>query len=153
MRSISSLATKLSLDFPQFSFSAGEDFHWSPSTSTIFYDPTSRDSTALLHELAHGLLGHSDYSRDISLLGMERDAWEYARGTLGPRYKVSMTDEHIEAALDTYRDWLHARSTCPDCRATGVQSDKQQYTCLVCRTKWRVNDARLCHLRRYKVPS
>lgn len=82
---------------------------------------------------------------------MERDAWQYAKDTLGQTYDQAILDDTVEDALDSYRDWLHARSTCPACQATGIQTKKEEYKCLACRTKWRVNEARICALRRYKL--
>jgi hypothetical protein len=152
MQSTSSLATKLAQDFPIYSFIPGEDFLWSPNTQTIFYIPNSTDTASFLHELAHGILGHTAYNKDIELLGVERAAWECATDTLASRYDVDVTPDLIEEALDTYRDWLHARSTCPSCSATGIQTKKDEYTCIACHGKWRVNDARVCALRRYKLP-
>lgn len=149
MPSISLLVTSLSSDFPQLRFIPGETFQWSPKDATVYYPLTADDRAALLHELAHALLAHVTYSKDISLLAMERDAWQYAQGQLGPRYNVIIPDDEIETALDTYRDWLHARSTCPRCHAIGLQTKKHLYKCLVCHSQWRVNDARVCALRRY----
>jgi hypothetical protein len=151
MPSISSLVNKLQGDFGQFAFTPGDDFHWSPVDNTVYYMADSDDSASLLHELAHGLLGHKSYSRDIALLEMERDAWSRAAGQLGAVYEVIIDEETVEMALDTYRDWLHARSTCPNCQAIGVQTNKHQYSCVACHEKWRVNDARICALRRYKL--
>jgi hypothetical protein len=151
MPSTTSLATSLQKDFPAFSFTASDKFRWSPQEKRIFYDASSDDTAALLHELAHALLMHVDYLKDIELIEMERDAWEYAATTLASKYETTISDTIVQDALDTYRDWLHARSTCPNCRATGVQTKKNQYKCVVCETHWRVNDARICALRRYTL--
>lgn len=148
---ISSLVNKLRSDFGQFTFAPGDTFHWSPTDSTIYYVVESDDAASLLHELAHGLLGHKSYTRDITLLEMERDAWSRASQQLGPIYEVTIDKDTVEAALDTYRDWLHARSTCPNCQAIGIQTNKHHYGCVACHEKWRVNDARICALRRYKL--
>lgn len=148
---ITSLVSKLQEHFPELHFQAGADFHWSPSEKTVQYNPQSSDEAALLHEVAHGVLGHSSYQRDIELLERERSAWEYAQKEFSPIYGIGITEGTVQQALDTYRDWLHARSTCPTCRATGVQVKQHQYTCLACHTTWKVNDARLCALRRYTL--
>jgi hypothetical protein len=151
MLSITSLTDKLRRDHPKIAFVEGADFHWSPINRTVTYIPDAEDETALLlHELSHALLGHQDYKKDISLLEMERDAWQYAKDTLGPSYDQVISEDTIENALDSYRDWLHARSTCPACQATGIQT-KDEYKCLACRGKWRVNEARICALRRYTL--
>jgi hypothetical protein len=151
MPSISSLVSKLQRDFTQFHFLAGDDFYWSPKDMTVYYIATSPDAASLLHETAHGVLGHTQYAKDVTLLEMERAAWTCASQQLGPTYGVSIDNDTVEDALDTYRDWLHARSTCPNCQAIGVQTGKHHYSCLACHEKWRVNDARICALRRYKI--
>lgn len=151
MPSTTSLAARLSGDFPQFQFAPDKEFRWSPVEKTVFFDQFSDDPASLLHELSHALLGHTDYFKDIQLIGMERDAWSHASDKLCPAYGVRVTDEEIQDALDTYRDWLHARSTCPTCTATGIQAKIHTYRCIACGAKWSVNDARVCALRRYKL--
>jgi hypothetical protein len=111
---------------------------------------TARDQATLLHELGHALARHHDFSKDIDLLKMEREAWTKAEA-LAPDYEVAISEETIEEALDSYRDWLHARSRCPNCSQTGIQYDENTYHCLLCHLDWRVNDARQCGLRRYKL--
>lgn len=150
MQLIPSLISKLAADFPSLQFVQDTDFRWSPKEKTIYYDPAG-DAALLLHEIAHAELKHIRYERDISLIEMERDAWEYTKKHLLARYNITPEDEVIDGALDTYRDWLHARSTCPHCQATGIQTHALSYRCLACGTKWRVNEARICALRRYVV--
>ena len=147
-----SLLRDLIKQYPQFNFHVDEaydSYRWDPDSSTIFYSSQSENTPALLHELSHALLEHTGYTRDIELLGMERDAWQHAVNNLGPQLGANIPNEVAQEALDSYRDWLHARSTCPTCEATGIQSEKHTYTCIVCHTTWRVNDARQCALRRY----
>jgi hypothetical protein len=151
MPSISSLVNKLQSDFKQFTFTPGDDFHWSPTDNTIYYISDSGDMAALLHETAHAVLGHRTYTKDIALLEMEREAWAHASRQLGPAYQIVISEDTVETSIDTYRDWLHARSTCPNCQAIGVQTAAHQYGCVACHEKWRVNDARICALRRYKI--
>ncbi len=136
--------------FPEISFVHGDDFRWMPDENTIEYSP--RDPHAvehLLHEVAHAKLGHISYDRDIELIALEREAWRYAKIELAPLFHASIDADLIEDDLDTYRDWLHARSTCPQCQATGIQTSMQLYTCIACHAKWRVNAAMRCGLRRY----
>ncbi len=152
MPSIASLVHKLARDYPEYTFSPGDHFRWASGSLEITYDPSNKHANEhTLHELAHALLKHTDYSRDIQLITIERDAWQCARDELGPQYEVAITDTVIQDSLDTYRDWLHARSTCPNCQATGMQYKKHHYHCVACQHTWRVNDARVCGLRRYKV--
>lgn len=150
MRSTSSLLNKLKVDYPDISFKPGDTFLWSPETKTVYYVHDKPDSKALLlHEVSHGLLEHREYTRDIELLAMEAAAWEKAN-ELAKTYHFPISDTVAEEHLDTYRDWLHARSTCPECTATGYQTGRDTYSCPACNTDWRVNEARICELRRYK---
>lgn len=151
MHSILSLIKKLQEDYPVLLFEPSSNFRWLPSQKIIFYDDASHDSASLLHELSHALLEHNSYSRDIHLIKMESAAWEYAKTILAPKYQIIISNDIIQESLDTYRDWLHARSTCPRCRAIGIQRSMNQYSCLACGALWRVNNARDCALRRYRV--
>lgn len=151
MPSTTLLVAKLQQDYPALTFTVGDEFRWSPTDATIFYEARVSDDASLLHELAHALLHHTTYLKDIELIEMERDAWNYALTHLASRYDVTITDDQVQGSLDTYRDWLHARSTCPHCNATGVQVKQKQYKCLACHTNWRVNEARVCALRRYTI--
>ena len=148
MQSIRSLVTRLEADFPALHFVSGNDFHWSHEAATITY-LFDGPPAELIHELAHATLEHTQYQRDVELLARERDAWTVTKNELGPRYNINILDEDIQRALDTYRDWLHARSTCPECKATGIEVHKHTYRCPACRSEWRVNEARVCALRRH----
>lgn len=147
MQSTLSLASRLQNDFAQFHFKTGDDFYWSPGQKMIFY-PLNGNPLLLLHELGHALLGHQGYSRDVQLLGLERDAWEYTKNYLSQRYNIEVDHAVIENALDTYREWLHSRSICPTCTSTGIQARENIYSCVVCFASWEVNEARLCGLKR-----
>jgi lipopolysaccharide biosynthesis regulator YciM len=104
----------------------------------------------LIHELAHALLNHKNYRRDIELIEMETAAWHEAK-QYGEKYNVEIKEDVIQDHLDTYRDWLHARSSCPNCLATGYQTKHLTYECPACTHSWKVNEARLCALRRYGI--
>jgi len=145
-----SLLSRLTGQFPYLSFEKGEDFHWDPTEKTVYFiEDDDLFSERLLHEVSHAELQHASYSRDIELIAMERDAWGHARLVLGPKFGVVIDSSVIEDDLDTYRDWLHARSTCPECTATGIQTNTKEYTCVACRATWKVNTATGCALRRY----
>lgn len=149
MPSTTSVLSQLKNSYPQFSFKKGTYFLWSSSDNTIYYDGSIDDrSVFLLHELSHALLGHNSYERDIELIIMERQAWDNAI-KLSSKYGLAISNDIVQSNLDSYRDWIHARSTCPVCKANGVQTEKYIYTCPVCGHKWRVNEARTCALRRY----
>ncbi|MBC7746365.1 hypothetical protein H7Y40_00065 [Pedobacter sp.] len=148
---LSSIRKKLEADYPQFSFVVGTVSHWSPADKTIYYHQlkNSGDLSTLFHEFGHALSGHTGFNQDISLLRMEREAWE-AGSSVAKTYDHTIDDETIENALDSYRDWLHARSRCPTCHNPGIQKkDAANYHCLLCATSWRANDARQCGLKRY----
>jgi len=152
MPSTDSLIDTLRHAHGDITFVAGEHFEWSPSKRTITYDPDDAYLDAhLLHELGHALLGHSGYERDIDLIAMERDAWQKAKVELADMYGVPFAGEIVHHDMDTYRDWLHERSTCPHCDSSGIQVAKHEYKCVTCRKKWRVNEARSCQLRRYSA--
>lgn len=151
MPSLTLLLNKLSTDYPSVTFKPAEDFRWSPSERTIYYTSSKPDADALLiHELSHSILEHSSYDKDIELLAMERDAWNNAV-SMASHYDVAINDQVVQDHLDTYRGWLHARSSCPNCASVGVQVTKDSYHCVACLDDWRVNEARICGLKRYKI--
>lgn len=132
-------------------FTEGDDFRWDHAANTIFYKTTGLDNPYyLLHEAGHAALGHQEYPDDMALIAMERAAWDEALA-LGAQYGIVIPDDSIEDALDSYRDWIHARATCPKCRAIGIQATQETYRCIACHTDWKVNEARSCALRRYTV--
>jgi hypothetical protein len=150
MPSTPSLLDKLRQDFPDIHLTPGDSFRWSPEERTVYYAGTD-DTASLAHEVAHAALNHAAYTKDIDLIKMERDAWEYAVTTLAIQYGLEIADDTVQDALDTYRNWLHARSACPGCQATGLQTGMKTYACLACKAAWRVNEARACMLRRYTL--
>ena len=154
MPPINSLTKQIIADFSAYTFARGDTFRWSPEAATIFY-PTlghPEDIWSLLHEIAHGELRHATYTLDIELVQHESDAWAYAAQVLAAKYSLTINDNYIQDHLDTYRQWLHNRSTCPTCGQNGLQT-KNTYSCINCRCLWRTNEARLCALRRIRLPS
>lgn len=151
MPSTHTLLDSLVAAHPDITFRSGERFEWQPSTTTVVYDLDDAHFDAhLLHELGHALLKHDAYERDIDLIAMEREAWQSARLELAPKFNVDIPGDIIHHDMDTYRDWLHERSTCPHCGSSGIQIKKREYKCVTCLKTWRVNEARTCSLRRYK---
>ena len=154
MPNINLVYDQLVRDFSKINFIAGGDFHWSPLDKTITHPEIDSENnfSLLLHEVGHAELDHLRYSRDIELINMERQAWEYAVDKLAPRYRIAlaMDEDVVQDAMDSYRNWLHARSSCPDCQAIGIEMSTLHYSCLVCQSEWRVNEARVCQLRRFK---
>jgi hypothetical protein len=132
-------------DYPQITFQEAAVASWSPEQRQVFYSPGEQHTGlwSVLHELGHALLDHRSYESDINLLQKETDAWQQAV-TIAKRYQVVIDPEHIQNCLDTYRDWLHKRSTCPTCGSHGLQQSKSLYCCLNCRGTWKVSSARFC---------
>ena len=132
---------------PDASFAPGKTFYWSPKTRQVFYDEqaleTEAGQWALLHEIAHAQLDHTTYNTDAGLLALEVAAWQKAEKT-AQTFNIVINPDHIQDCLDTYRDWLYARSTCPTCRLNSLQTDQTTYTCLNCLTIWSVSKSRFC---------
>jgi hypothetical protein len=141
---------------PHIRFEAGNTFFWSPETQLITYRQDLGDEPdacwALLHEAAHALLGHTRYETDFELLLLEVEAWQKAK-ELGATVGLDIDEEHIQDCLDTYRDWLHQRSTCPICVNVSMQETPEQYHCHNCSTEWRVTTSRFCRPYRLRRQS
>jgi len=139
------LLDRLIIDFPDIFFKEGENFHWSPKTNSVIYSKESKKNSnwTLLHEVAHAKLNHRTYESDIELLRMEVLAWQHA-SKLAKKYDIKIDDDYIQNCLDSYRDWLHQRSTCPKCDNHSLQQDSTHYFCFNCHTTWKVTIARFC---------
>lgn len=141
------LVDTLRSDFPALTFQIGQRFLWSSKQQIITYkeglDRSKTQVWSLLHEVGHGLLKHRDFGSDFELLQLEVAAWQKAK-QLAKRYGYQIDEGHIEDCLDSYRDWLYARSTCPSCTSCSLQIDQRRYQCFNCNTVWRVSASRLC---------
>lgn len=150
MHATSSLAQKLAHKYPLLTFAPATVAHWSSLDNTVYYNSDEQHADwVLLHETAHGLLGHRDYMRDIKLLAVEREAWHYAATVLAPQFDITVDSDFIETQIDTYRDWLHAKSTCPTCQSTGYETSQQHYSCVHCGAAWRTNTGIDTEIRRF----
>jgi hypothetical protein len=137
--------------FNQFAFKTHEIFHWSPKDNTIYYDPnelhTKEGISQLLHEIGHALSNHKTYASGIQLVKIESEAWTKAR-EVAESYGLKISSKQIERCLDSYRDWLHIRSTCPNCETIALEVEPNRYHCFNCLQKWRVpSDQRTRHYR------
>jgi len=145
---------ELTTAFPQFTFQEGDNFIWSPDDSCIHYDlsriPSNEGKLSLLHEVGHALLGHEAYDHDIDLLKYELAAWTKAK-KLAKDYSVTIDQDYIEDNLDSYRDWLKKRSTCPDCSFVNFQTSHSIYDCFNCGCTWKVPVSQICRIQRRKV--
>lgn len=144
---LDSLLARIAADYPDLQFIESAHFAWHAGKKHVSYKKASKnamhDMFALLHELGHAILGHKDYTHDIELLQLEVAAWEEARG-LASVYGVDLDEDYIQDCLDTYRDWLHLRATCPTCSARSLQASERRYRCFNCQTEWSVTRSRLC---------
>lgn len=135
---------------------AGDTFLWSPRDKAVHYVAERLQEKigqwSLLHEIAHGLLHHHTYTSDFELLQLEIAAWDKAK-ELSQELRIDIDDNYIEDCLDTYRDWLHQRSTCPTCGSTGLQHDAREYRCHNCMSTWHVSASRFCRPYRMKQVS
>lgn len=135
-------------DFSDIDFIESEKSMWEPESGIIFYRSTDENLVfSILHELGHMIAGHKDYSHDIQLLIMETEAWQNAK-KIALKYDIEINADHTEDCLDTYRNWLHKRSTCPKCSMTGSQKDSKHYSCLNCHAQWSVSKSRFCRAYR-----
>ena len=149
------LLEQLRKDYPDIQFIEGKAFYWSPKDRSVTYGGASTQPLvacwSLLHEVSHGILGHTTYHSDFELMGLEVEAWQKA-SKLAKKYDYKISPEHIQDCLDTYRDWLHRRSTCPTCGTVSIQKDPKTYECFNCRTSWHVSSSRFCRPYRRVAP-
>ena len=140
------LAKQLNSLLPDVSIMAGDGLCWSPKVKIITYrmnDTSDENTWGLLHEAGHACLKHTNFSSDMELLELEVAAWDEAV-KIGDKIGYEIDKEHIQDCLDTYRDWLHQRSTCPRCGIVTFQTTEGQYNCYNCHKTWTVSASRLC---------
>ncbi len=137
--------------YSQFRFAEHDIFHWSPKDNTVYYDPLElKEPTGmyqLFHEIGHALSDHRNYTSGVQLLKIEAEAWSAAK-LIAKKYNLKIDSDRIERCLDSYRDWLHLRSTCPNCESVSLEIDTNSYHCFNCMQKWKVpSDQRSRHYR------
>jgi hypothetical protein len=154
MQKVLNTLNTLKETFPSIHFTEGELFSWSPKDTTVIYtlSYTNEDHAvyALIHEVAHGALQHEHYKNDIDLLRHEVEAWDKAQD-IANDISITINSDHIQDCLDTYRDWIHKRATCPHCSVVGLQEDTGTYSCFNCQTRWKVPESPLCRVSRTVV--
>jgi len=144
---ITKLLERIAVEYPDLEFIESAHFGWHAGRKHVSFKKTGKNPNqnvwALLHELGHAILGHADYKYDIELLKLEAAAWEKAQA-LADHYGLEIDENYMQDCLDTYRDWLHLRATCPGCFARGLQATERLYRCFNCRAEWSVTRSRLC---------
>lgn len=141
-------------DHPEIRFEASDDFVWSPNDETVRY--VARAVTkepglwSLLHEIGHGRLRHMTYHDDLQLMMMEVEAWKEAKA-LAANYGLAIDQDHIDDCIASYRDWLHSRSRCIECKTVSFQADATTYQCHNCSTRWKVPSSRRCITRKRRI--
>lgn len=139
---------KLISDYAQFRFCLNQkrfSFRYCEPKSTIFIGPPKPFfALQALHELGHALSRHKDYTTHVKRLKIESEAWEVAKTVLEKYQEQAKTDQdlakilpkwnqaYVEGCLDTYRDWLHAKSKCKNCGQTRYQTKDGKYHCPFC---------------------
>lgn len=144
---MSALLNKLMSSYPSVNFKNSKLFMWSPTENTVYYSKTAlsapKGAWSLFHELGHATLNHLDFKTDIDLLRLEVGAWTQAK-LIARQFKIDIDENHIQNCLDSYRDWLTVRSTCPTCDTINPRKNGFSYQCFNCNCHWEVSSSQLC---------
>ena len=125
------LLTRLCQDYDQFRFKIGKKFAFRPPKTIVLGPPEPFSELLALHEVSHAICKHRDFKTDVERLKMEVQAWEKAR-ELASFYGIEVDEELVQRELDTYRDWLHQKSRCPECGLTRFETSDGVYHCPRC---------------------
>lgn len=138
------LVERLESDFPEVKFihrAKRFSYRLKNGQPTVFLgEPCLNFGLLALHELGHALCGHKDYIVDVSRIKIESGAWERAKTVYLEYQKDAEIREllpewdegFVQEKLDTYRDWLHAKSRCKKCGLTRYQTKDRKYHCPRC---------------------
>ena len=120
-------------DFLKLRFVSGAKFAFRPPRTVVVPRDSDSpyDSLLLLHEIGHVLIGKYDFKTEVERLKIEVLAWEKAK-ELAVLYGVPIDEDMIEDELDTYRNWLHQKSRCPNCGLTRFQTPDGVFHCPKC---------------------
>ena len=121
---------KIKSDFPSLKFVPGKRFLFRPP-KTVVYVADSPDILIFLHEMGHALTSLYDFKTEVGRLKIEVLAWEKAR-ELANSYEIPVDEDLIEGELDSYRDFLHQKSRCPNCGLTRFQTPDGVFYCPRC---------------------
>lgn len=120
---------KIKSDFPSLKFIPGKRFTFRPPKTVVV--ELEGDPLLLLHEIGHALSGEYDFKTEVGRLKIEVKAWEKAK-ELAPKYGIDIDEDLIEGELDSYRDFLHQKSRCPNCGLTRFQTPDGTFYCPRC---------------------
>lgn len=137
---------------PDINIQQSDQFYWSPREQIVYYSSLENevDHWSLLHEIGHAKHNHRQFKTDFDLLMIEIEAWQEAQ-RIASNLSIEIDEDHIQDCLDTYRDWLYLRSTCPICTSTSLQLDSKTYSCINCRQSWNVSKSRQKRCYRRKI--
>lgn len=131
--------------YPQFCFKAGRKFMFRPRRTIIYEEIAGEEfKLLLLHELGHATLGHFSFKTAVERLAKERDAWEKTR-ELAEGFGVEFDEEMAQGNLDTYREFLHQKTLCPECGLSTLEIGTEKLFCPGCQ---REISSRCSHSRR-----
>lgn len=128
----------LAREYPQFTFKPSKRFTFRPPKTILLGAPQPFYPLLALHELGHALCQHSNYHTHIERLKIESEAWQMAKNLYdshpewGKTFDFAFDQSFVEDQLDTYRNWLHQKSTCPHCHLSRYQTPDGQYHCPHC---------------------
>ena len=118
-------------DYLKFRWSFGRKFAFRPPKTVVIGPKEPHFEMLFLHEVGHAVCRHRDFKLDVERLKMEVEAWDKARELAG-KYDVYIDEDIVQQELDTYRNWLHQKSRCPECGLTRFQTPDSQYHCPRC---------------------
>ena len=148
------ILTQLQTDFSKYTFAPSDHFQWSPHENIIYFVESDSDERqglwSLLHEIGHAELTHESFINDLDLVKKERAAWSKAL-EISKAYEIDIDPEYVEDCLDSYRDWLKARATCPECSTVTNQTSSTTYHCFNCGCEWKVSPSQTCSIRRSRI--
>lgn len=135
------IINQLKQDYPNLRFIKGARFSFRPP-KTIVVGPYEGKNTPLLlfHELGHALSKKYSYNLKVERLKIEVAAWQEGKKAYQNYPDLPpWDDDFVEDNLDTYRDWLHKKSTCKACGLTMYQDVNNSWQCPHCATYCRPN--------------
>lgn len=117
--------------YPNVIFRSGSRFRFHPPKTIYYVSSAENFKLLILHELGHALINKNDYKTDIERLKIEQKAWTKAK-EITISLNLDFDESFAEQKLDSYRDWLHKKSTCKKCGLTRFETPDGVYHCPHC---------------------